>query len=316
MARPLRLDYPGALWHVTARGNERKPIYKDSEDCTVFVDVLGRTVTRYRWSLHAFVLMPNHYQLLVETPVATLSRGMRQLGGLYTQRFNRRWTRCGHLFQGRFFSLHVERESHLLELARYISLNPVRAGLAKSAAEWRWGSYRALAGLEPAPPFLETRWMREAFGSRRQAAARAFAEFVDRPNSYEPWSRVRHQVYLGSEEFCADRLGQARSEGEKSGITARQVRGLATDPDDFRKRLHASRVLRPGDRRGRNLVGLLLRDEALATWPEVGRAIGLTADGARTAVAAVRSAIDGNARLRQELEELKAALQAAPTART
>ena len=186
MARPLRLDYPGALWHVTARGNERKPIFRDSEDCAAFVDVLGRTVARYRWRLHAFVLMPNHYHLLVETPVATLSRGMRQLGGVYTQRFNRRWSRCGHLFQGRFFSLHVERESHLLELARYIALNPIRAGLAKSAAEWRWGSYRALAGLEPAAPFLETRWIREAFGSRRQAAELAFAEFVDPSNSYEP----------------------------------------------------------------------------------------------------------------------------------
>ena len=315
MARPIRLDYSGALWHVTARGNERKPIYRDSEDCTAFVDVLGRTVARYRWQLHAFVLMPNHYHLLVETPVATLSRGMRQLGGVYTQRFNRRWSRCGHLFQGRFFSLHVERESHLLELARYIALNPIRAGLAKSAAEWRWGSYRALAGLEPTAPFLETRWIREAFGSRRQAAERAFAEFVDRPNSYEPWSRVRHQVYLGSEEFCADRLGQARSEGERSGVTARQARGLATDPDGFRERLLKARILRPGDRRRRNLVGLLLRDETLATWAEVGRAIGLTPDGARTAVAAVRAALDLNPRLRQDLEALNVALQAAPPER-
>ncbi len=315
MARSLRLDYSGALWHVTARGNERKPIYKDSEDCVVFLDVLGRTVAQYRWRLHAFVLMPNHYHLLVETPVATLSRGMRQLGGVYTQRFNRRWSRCGHLFQGRFFSLHVERESHLLELARYIALNPVRAGLAESAAEWRWGSYRALAGLEPVPPFLEALWIREAFGSRRQAAERAFAEFVDRPNSYEPWSRVRHQVYLGGEEFCADRLGQARSEGDRGGITARQTRGFATDPDDYRKRLLDARVLRPGDRRRRDLVGLLLRDETLATWPEVGRAIGLTADGARTAVAAVRAALDGKPRLRQELDDLKTALRAAPPER-
>lgn len=203
----------------------------------------------------------------------------------------------------------------MLELARYIALNPVRAGLARAAAEWRWGSYRALAGLEAAPPFLETRWIPEAFGSRRQAASRAFSDFVDRPNDYEPWSRVRHQVYLGGEEFCADRLGQARGQGERSGIPAKQVRGLAADPDDFRKHLIASRVLRPGDRRRRDLVGLLLRDEALATWAEVGGAIGLTADGARAAVAAVRAALDDNPRSRQELEELKAALKASALAR-
>ena len=315
MARPIRLDYSGALWHVTARGNERKPIYRDSEDCTAFVDVLGRTVARYRWQLHAFVLMPNHYHLLVETPVATLSRGMRQLGGVYTQRFNRRWSRCGHLFQGRFFSLHVERESHLLELARYISLNPVRAGLATRAAEWRWGSYRALAGLEAAPPFLATRWLGETFRSRRQAATQAFAEFVERPNDYEPWSRVRHQVYLGGEEFCEERLGQARKEREKSGIAAKQVRGIAADPDVFRERLLGVRVLRPNDPRRRNLVGLLLRDESLATWAEVGRAIGLTAEGARTAVTAVRAALAGDARLRHELGELRDAVLASPRER-
>ena len=306
VSRPLRLDYPGALWHVTARGNERRPIYRDPEDYTAFSEVLGQTVSRYRWRLLAYVLMPNHYHLVVETPVASLSRGMRQLGGVYTQRFNRKWSRCGHLFQGRFFSLHVERETHLLELGRYVALNPVRAKLVKRPEEWGWGSYRALAGLEPPPDFLAAEWVREGFESRRTTAGRAFAEFVRRPNDYEPWTRVRHQVYLGGESFCSDRLDQARRAGARRGVPARQSRGLAVAPEDVLARVVAVAAEAPEDRRRRNLVAVLLRDEALATWAEVGRAVDLSEEGARSAVRAAHAAIASDPRLRQELEALRA----------
>ena len=312
MARPLRLDYPGALWHVTARGNERKPIYRDPEDYETFLDVLGRTVTRYRWRLNAFVLMPNHYHLLVETPVATLSRGMRQLGSVYTQRFNRRWSRCGHLFQGRFFSLHVEREAHLLELGRYIALNPVRARLVKRPEDWHWGSYRGLTGLERAPAFLEVGWMREAFRSGRMASGKAFADFVQRPNDYEPWTRVRHQVYLGGEGFCSERLEQARRGAARPGVPASQSRGLGADPEDVRARVIAAAGAERDDRRLRNLVALLLRDEALATWADVGRAVGLSGEGARSAVRSARTEVEGDPQSRRELDHLRSGVLGAP----
>ena len=147
MSRPLRLEYPGAIWHVTSRGNERKAIFADDDDREKFLEILGQAVVWADWRLHAYVLMGNHYHLLVETPEPTLSRGMRQLNGVYTQHYNRRHKRSGHLFQGRFKGILTEKESHLSELIRYVVLNPVRAKLCANAKDWRWSSYRATAGM-------------------------------------------------------------------------------------------------------------------------------------------------------------------------
>ena len=151
MSRPLRPEVPGAIWHITSRGNERHSIFVDEEDRERFLALLGKVAADFNWRCYAFVLMGNHYHLMVETPEATLSRGMRQLNGVYTLGFNRRHGRVGHLFQGRFKAILVERESHLLELIRYVALNPVRAGLVAAPQEWKWNSYRATAGFEPGP---------------------------------------------------------------------------------------------------------------------------------------------------------------------
>jgi len=134
MARPLRLEFPGALYHVTARGNARQAIVLDDRDRALFLVCLGEVVLRFGWICHAYCLMDNHYHLLIETPEGNVSRGMRQLNGVFTQRMNRCHNRVGHLFQGRFKAIVVERESYLLELCRYIVLNPIRAGMARN-----WG---------------------------------------------------------------------------------------------------------------------------------------------------------------------------------
>ena len=126
MARPLRLEFPGAVYHVSSRGNARQRIFFGDADRELFLDTLTQGIARYRWLCHAYCLMENHYHLLIETPRANLSLGMRQLNGIYTQTFNRRHHRVGHLFQGRFRAILVEKESYLLELCRYIVLNPVR----------------------------------------------------------------------------------------------------------------------------------------------------------------------------------------------
>jgi len=227
MARPLRLEHPGAVWHVTARGNERGEVFRDDVDRREFLSVLGRTVNVYGWRLHAWVLMGNHYHLLLETPEPTLSRGMRDLNGVTTQRFNRRHSRTGHLFEGRFKAILVEREAHLLEVARYVVLNPVRAGLARSAAAWPWSSYRATAGLVEAPEWLETEWTLEQFGRRPAEARRRYAAFVadGRGAGYDPWSLLRGQVFLGSEGF-------AREAGRRAGRKAapREVPRVQREP--------------------------------------------------------------------------------------
>ena len=142
MARPLRIEFPGALYHVTSRGNARQRVFRDDEDRETFLATLAWVVARFRWRCHAYCLMDNHIHLLIDTPQPNLSRGMRQLNGVYTQRFNRRHRRVGHLFQGRFQAILVEKEGYLLELARYIVLNPVRAKMVKTPERYPWSSYR------------------------------------------------------------------------------------------------------------------------------------------------------------------------------
>src|SRR4051812_40302741 len=124
MARPLRLEYPGSLWHITVRGNEKRPIYYDDQDRVLFLELLAETVKRFDWILSAYVLMSNHFHLMLQLTAATLSRGMHWLNGRYVQRFNARHERVGHLYQGRYKSILVERETHGLELSRYVVLNP------------------------------------------------------------------------------------------------------------------------------------------------------------------------------------------------
>jgi glycosyltransferase involved in cell wall biosynthesis len=135
MARPLRIEFAGALYHVTSRGDGREDIYLNDEDREVWLEVLGEVCGRYNWVCHTYCLMSNHYHILIETPESNLSLGMRQLNGGYTQRFNKRHNRVGHVFQGRFKGILVDKESYLLELARYIVLNPVRAKMVRKAQQ-------------------------------------------------------------------------------------------------------------------------------------------------------------------------------------
>ncbi len=146
MARPLRISYPGTVYHVTARGNDRQAIVRDKADRQRFVRTLADMIEHYQVCCHAWVLMENHYHLVLEAPQANLSQAIRHLNGVYTQAFNRGHQRVGHLFQGRFKAIPVEKETYLLELCRYVVLNPVRAGLVPHPRAWRWSSYRATAG--------------------------------------------------------------------------------------------------------------------------------------------------------------------------
>jgi len=201
MARPLRLEFPGAVYHITSRGNARQPIYLDDQDRLAFLEVLTEVVERYRWRCYAYCLMDNHYHLLIETPEANLSRGMRQLNGVYTQAFNRRHKRSGHLFQGRYKSILVEKESYLLELARYVVLNPVRAGVVRHPGRWRWSSYRATAGLEEPPAFLEVEWLLAQFSAQPKQAQGAYRRFVAQGGRVEIWQELKGGVVLGGEDF-------------------------------------------------------------------------------------------------------------------
>jgi REP element-mobilizing transposase RayT len=199
MARPLRLEFAGALYHVTTRGNARQKIYLDEQDRVLYLDLLGKEIEQQGWVCYAYCLMDNHYHLLIETPEANLVRGMRRLNGVYTQAFNRRHRRVGHLFQGRYKSIVVDKDSYLQELCRYIVLNPVRARVVKEPSRWQWSSYRATAAEVPAPLWLAVERVRGLFSSRG-GYRRFAAEGIGRDS---PWKDLRGQIYLGSEEFLA-----------------------------------------------------------------------------------------------------------------
>jgi len=201
MTRPLRLEFANAVYHLTSRGNTRQGIFFNDGDRELFLQTLAHVVSRYSWICHAYCLMANHYHLLIETPKANLSIGMRQLNGVFTQSFNRRHKRVGHLFQGRFKAVLVEKESYLLELCRYVVLNPVRVKGGTKTAAWKWSSYRATAGLASVPEFLSTDWLLEQFGKNRRVAQKRYREFVRDGITNRPWDQLKGQIYLGSDKF-------------------------------------------------------------------------------------------------------------------
>jgi putative transposase len=178
MARPLRVHVPGALYHVMSRGNARQQIFVADEDYAHFLDRLSMTAARCAVRCHAYCLMWNHFHLVLEPDHIPLSRMMQQLNSIYSQWFNRRRERIGHVLQGRFKAFLIDREGYFPRVLRYIALNPVRAGLVEDACDWRWSSYRATAGLEAAPSFLTLDGVWKAFAGDGPAARRLYAAFV------------------------------------------------------------------------------------------------------------------------------------------
>ncbi len=202
MARPLRIEFPGAIYHVTSRGNERKDVFRDDKDRTIFLDILSRCCNLFNWRCHAYCLMGNHYHLIIETVDSTLSKGMRHLNGVYTQKFNWNHNRVGHIFQGRFKAILIEKETHLLEVCRYVVLNPVRAKMTGQPEGWQWSSYRGTAHLTTPAVFLTTDWILQQFGEQPETAQRRYREFVkDGIGGSSIWEDVRSQILLGDDGF-------------------------------------------------------------------------------------------------------------------
>lgn len=239
MSRPLRVEYAGALYHITSRGDRRETIYEDDNDRRAFIAVLEGVCDTYNWVCHAYCLMSNHYHLLIETPDANLSKGMRQLNGLYTQTYNRTHGRVGHVFQGRYKAILVEKEAYLLELSRYIVLNPVRAGMVRSVRDWGWSSYRATIGQVKGSKCLNVDWLLGAFGKRKSEAVKRYKKFVsegkDQPS---PWLKLRNQIYLGSEQFVEKMKSYVDGNRELSEVPAAQRRPVPKALGDYEASSH------------------------------------------------------------------------------
>jgi REP element-mobilizing transposase RayT len=202
MARPLRLEYCGAVYHITARGNARNPIFHSDNDRNLFLEILHKVTERFHWLCHVYCLMDNHYHLVVETPEGNISAGMRQLNGVYTQTTNRMHGRVGHVFQGRYKAILVQKENHLLEVCRYVVLNPVRANAANSPDDWKWSSYGATAGIEKPHGCLVVEWVLGQFDKNRQEAEKRYRKFVHAGiQEVSIWEKVKGQALLGNKEF-------------------------------------------------------------------------------------------------------------------
>jgi REP element-mobilizing transposase RayT len=200
--------FPGAVYHVIARGNNKQRIFHGPGDWNAFLELVETAVERYAWIVYGYCLMHNHYHLLIETPRGNLSIGMRHLNGRYASGYNRRRDHVGHVFQGRFAAILVEKDSHLLETVRYIALNPVRTRepLCERPEEWPWSSYAATLGLAPSPPWLASDWVLAQFAEDRATARARLKAFVDEGllASAEPESWPAG-IYSASEQYVRAR---------------------------------------------------------------------------------------------------------------
>jgi REP-associated tyrosine transposase len=230
MARPLRIEYPDAFYHVTSRGNERKDIFKSRKDREQFILYLQSSVERYGAVIHAYCMMTNHYHLLVETPHGNLSEIMRHINGAYTTYFNVKRKRAGHLFQGRYKAIVVEADEYALELSRYIHLNPVRAGMVSWPQDHEWSSYRCYAGLATEPAWLTSNLVLGSFGTTNpKANYRSFVEDLIGAEYESPLKGVIASTLLGSPEFVSQ-VSEAHVDQLKSDRSVPAVKKLSSRP--------------------------------------------------------------------------------------
>jgi putative transposase len=261
MVRPLRIEYAGAVYHVTSRGDRREPIAKDDTDRALFLEVLGQALQRFDAQAWGYCLMGNHYHLVLHTREANLSRLMRQINGVYTQTFNRRHGLTGHLFQGRFKAILVDSDSYLLEVCRYVDLNPVRAQMVKRPDAYAWSSYRALAGLAEPAPWLDRQPLYAQLlpGKSAAKAGAQYAEFVSQGHGVQLWeTALQQQIYLGDEGFITRMQQLAGLDNAAPGSSQRkaQVSQIHTSapPKDHDLQRYAAIKTHSKEQRNQNIA--------------------------------------------------------------
>ncbi|MFL6682818.1 MAG: REP-associated tyrosine transposase [Burkholderiaceae bacterium] len=276
MGRPLRIEFPDAVYHVTSRGDRQEPVFRDPTDRRRLLDIVDQAMGRLEAEMFAYCLMGNHYHFVLRTRLPNLSRLMRHINGEYTRSFNRRHQVTGHVFQGRFHAVIVDTDAYLLKVCRYVELNPVRAGLVAAVDQWPWCSYRAHVGTEPAPRWLATAVVHGHLlghdvgtAADQILAQRLYEETVAAGRGVDLWGQHLHrEIYLGGKSFAAEM--QARATGQ---------------------RLRCADIAKAQRTQSRNLAEWLTeertRDEAFRlaytrggmTMPEIARQAGMSVSG-------------------------------------
>jgi REP element-mobilizing transposase RayT len=204
MARPLRVEYSGAVYHVINRGNAGENIFRVNRDREKLLEYIEKAAERFLLNIHAYCLMDNHFHILLETQQPNLSKALQWFSVSYAGYFNRKYHRIGHLFHGRFKSILVDADEYLKQLSRYIHLNPVRAGLVNQPVDYPWSSYPIYAGIITTADWVETEWLLSQFGKTRKVAIKKYKDFVEKVDASRlknPAEDIVGGFILGSSEF-------------------------------------------------------------------------------------------------------------------
>ena len=309
MARPLRIEYPGAFYHITARGNERKDIFRSVRDREQFLCYLQSATERYGAAIHAYCLMNNHYHLLLETPAGNLSQIMHHINGAYTTYFNTKRRRAGHLLQGRYKGILVEADMYAKELSRYIHLNPVRAGAAEMPGDFQWSSYADYIGKRKPPDWLMRDFVLSYFGDKKTKAQRGYQEFVEVEimATRNPLGEVAGSLILGSKRF----VEMIREEYLKDRADDRDlpaVRQLAarTTPEEVDRCVE--RTFRKDAALARKVRIYFYHRHTGQSLKEIGNRFGVKESGVSQASRRFSDHIEHDSALRKKIDAIKTTL--------
>jgi REP-associated tyrosine transposase len=318
VARPLRIEYEGALYHVTARGNEKRKVFFSRKDYEKFKEYLANAIEKYGFILHGYVFMTNHYHLIIETPEKNLSKIMHYVNSSYTTYTNIKRKRNGHLFQGRFKSIVVDRDSYLLELSRYLHLNPVRANMAGKPEDYPYSSYGCFTAATD-DKLVTTKTILEMISSNPDKARDKYISFVESATGKEvesPFKKVYGGIILGNVNFIKDVLGKIEDEQlEKEETSNRRSLRASRLPEEVISAISSHYGIAPeeitnaGQSDVRKICLYLLKKHTSAANREIGEMLGCM--GATAVAKAYQRFTDDlttNPRLKKELNELQAVM--------
>jgi putative transposase len=310
VARPLRIEYPGAFYHVTSRGNEKKDIFKSRRDREKFLSYLESATERYGAVIHAYCLMSNHYHLILETPLGNLAQIMKHINSSYTTYYNVKRKRAGHLLQGRYKAIVVEADVYATELSRYLHLNPVRAGMVKMPEDYPWMSYRYYTA-DTAPPWLTTGFILNYFGSRGATSKGKYREFVHDLINVEystPLQGAIASTILGSAEFVSD-IQERHLSNKKADRDLPSLRELTARPS-LEEIVQFVRKAFADDERLATKAGIYLCHRYSGKkLKEIGDLFRLTESGVTRASKRFEKIIEDDANLKSILTEIKRGLK-------
>lgn len=317
MARPLRIEYEGALYHITARGNERNPIYREEGDYHRFLELLSELPQRYGVLIHGYILMKNHYHFLIETPKGNIIKVMHYLNATYTGYFNKKYKRVGHLFQGRYKGFLIEKERYLLSVSRYIHLNPVRALIVKKPEEYRWSSYPAYIGRGKENKWLTCSWVLGQYSSDKGKARRQYNAYIGEGLTLKenPFKALKAGLILGSEDFV-DRIKKKvelkeHREIPESRMLTRRIKYEDVITAVFKKfKINEEEIKKLGKRNNlaRKISLYLLRRFTDMSNVEIAGYFGIGYTAVSQATSRVRIEMRENQRLRKTVEDIEKGL--------